>query len=99
MKTLPDTEPFTETQYEFTEVDSTPIENFTINEHNLSDGDFDKLLFSGRFTEWKAYAELNAPSVDERNLQRSIRLHRRREHALELGASTSFSFPGLLSNT
>lgn len=89
METQTEDEPLTQTQYDFTQVDSTPIENFSINEHNLSDGDFDILLLSGRFIEWKAYAQLNAPTVDDQNLQRSIRLHRRRQRALELASSSS----------
>lgn len=63
---------------------SIPIENFTINEYNLSDGEFDNLIFAGRWNEWKEHARANAPTADEQNLQRSIRRHRRRERQAEL---------------
>jgi hypothetical protein len=61
--------PFDDDKTQLTQMEPISIDQFTINEHNLSDGDFDRLLLSGRFHEWKAYATSNAPSLDERNLQ------------------------------
>jgi hypothetical protein len=69
IETQTEAEPMSEYDNELTQASSIPLEHFTINEHNLSDGDFDKLLLSGRFHEWKSYAALNASSIDEQNLQ------------------------------
>lgn len=88
-----ETQPNTEFESEFTEpdtlLDTTPIEHFTINEHNLSDGEFEQLIRSNRWNEWKQHALDNQPSLDERKLARSIRAHRRRQAMRERDASTS----------
>src|SRR5450759_855149 len=46
LETESNTESMTQFDLEETQVDKTRIEDFTINEHNLSDSDFDKLLLS-----------------------------------------------------
>ena len=60
------------------------IEYFTKNEANLTDQDFDMLLASGRWGEYKAYVEANRPTIDDSNLARRLRAHRRNQRADEL---------------
>jgi hypothetical protein len=84
METQQNTDEMTEETLAQTQIDSTPIDHFTINEYNLSDGEFDRLLLSGRFNEWKEYALANQPTIHEQNMQRSIRRHRRRQQQQEL---------------
>jgi hypothetical protein len=66
------------------EASQRPIDSFTVNESNLSDNDFDLLMLTGRFQEWKDYAAAHQISHDEANLSRAIRAHRRSQRREEL---------------